>query len=119
TRAMARSITTAQAAGTLTLSVRFDLSNAVGFSGFNLKAAKGTTWGGTNGSELISVGLRPANGNNTIAVNGGTQTINLGSEIRGAIIDFILNYDCTAGTYQLGAKFRGTSTFTTTTGPLK
>ncbi|HEY4282883.1 MAG TPA: alkaline phosphatase family protein, partial [Chthoniobacterales bacterium] len=119
TQGMGRSITNPQAAGTLTLSVRFDLSNAVGFSGFNLKSAKGTSWGGTNGSELISVGLRTANGNNTIAINGGAQTINLGSEIRGQIIDFVLNYDSTAGTYQLGAKFRASSTFTTTTGPLK
>src|SRR6185369_17880556 len=76
-----------------------------------------------NGSELISVGIKPASGgqfgNNVIVVNGGTQTINLGSTIPGQIVDFALTYDCTAGTYQLGAKFRASSTFITTTGALK
>ena len=116
TQAMDRQILNAQASGTLTLSARFDVDNATAFSGFNLKSTEGTAFG-TN--ELISVGLRPANGNTTIAVNGGAQTINLGSEIRGGIIDFSLAYDCVAGTYTLGAKFRASANFTTVSGPLK
>ncbi|MFL6515700.1 MAG: TIM-barrel domain-containing protein, partial [Chthoniobacterales bacterium] len=80
-------------------------------------------WGGTNGSELISIGIKPLSagqfGNNVLVVNGGVQTINLGSTIPGQIVDLVLNYDCTAGTYQLGAKFRTSTTFVTTTGALK
>jgi len=116
TQACDRSITNPQAAGTLMLSVRFDVSNTVAFTGFNLKYDFGTTFGF---AELISVGIRPGNGNNSIAVNGGAQTINLGSDIRGQIVDFVLNYDCVAGTYTLGAKFRASSTYSTTAGPLK
>ena len=116
TQGMDRQIINAQSAGTLTLSARFDVSNTVAFSGFNLKSAEGATFGA---SELISVGIRPANGNNHIAVNGGVQTIDLGSDIRGQIVDFILSYDGIAGTYTLNAKFRASATYLTTSGPLK
>ena len=67
-----RKILDAQQAGTLNISVRWNVDNSVAFSGFNLKSATGTHFGD---SELISVGIRPGNGNNTIAVNGGAQTI--------------------------------------------
>ena len=116
TQAMDRQILNAQPSGTLTLSARFDVNNTVAFSGFNLKSTEGSTFGT---SELISVGLRPANGNTTIAVNGGAQTINLGSEIRGAVVDFSLSYDCVSATYTLGTKFRSSTAFTTVSGTLK
>ncbi|MEY2537204.1 MAG: alpha-D-xyloside xylohydrolase [Verrucomicrobiota bacterium] len=116
TQAADRQILNAKQAGTLNISVRWNVNNAVAFSGFNLKSAQGTTFGA---NELISVGLRPANGNNTIAVNGGAQTINLGSEIRGQVVDFVLNYDGLSGTYQLGAKFRASAGYLFTSGNLK
>lgn len=116
TQAADRQILNAGQAGTLTLSARWNVNNSVAFSGFNLKSAQGATFGA---NEIISVGMRPANGNTTIAVNGGAQTINLGSEVRGQIIDLFLTYDGQAGTYTLGAKFRASSTYTTTTGALK
>lgn len=113
---MDRMIVNAESAGTVTLSCRFDVSNTVAFSGFNLKYAQGTHFGD---DELVSVGLTPGTGNNSIAVNGGTQTINLGLTIPGQIVDFTLAYDCIAGTYTLGAKFRASGTFTYTSGALK
>ncbi|MDB6147416.1 MAG: hypothetical protein JWO45_1080 [Spartobacteria bacterium] len=116
TQAMDRQILNAKQAGTLSLSVRWDVSNTIAFSGFNLKSAAGTTFGA---NELISVGIRPASGNNVIAVNGGAQTINLGSTIPGQIVDLVLTYDGQVGTYTLGAKFRANSTYITTTGILK
>jgi len=61
--------------------------------------------------ELVSVGIHPANGNNSIAINGGAQTINMGSAIPGQIVNFVLTYDCATGTYTLGAKFSTSATF--------
>ena len=116
TQAADRQILNAKAAGTLSLSVRFNVNNTVSFSGFNLKSAAGTTFGA---NEIISVGIRPTNGNNVIAVNGGAQTINLGSTIPGQIVDFVLTYDGLSGTYSLGAKFRGSLGYTFTSGALK
>jgi len=87
TQAADRQILNAKAAGTLALSVRWNVNNTVSFSGFNLKSATGTHFGD---NELISVGIRPGNGNNTIAVNGGAQTINLGSSVLGQVIDLDL-----------------------------
>jgi alpha-D-xyloside xylohydrolase len=116
TQAADRQIINAQQAGTLNISIRWNVDNATAFSGFNLKTATGTHFGD---NELISVGIRPGNGNNSIAVNGGAQTINLGSDIRGQIVDLVLTYDGLAGTYQLGAKFRASPTYITTAGSLK
>jgi alpha-D-xyloside xylohydrolase len=116
TQAADRQILNAKQAGTLTISVRWNVNNSVAFSGFNLKSATGTTFGA---NEIISVGMRPGNGNNAIAVNGGAQTIDLGSDIRGQIVDLILNFDGLSGTYQLGAKFRASAGYTFTSGNLK
>jgi alpha-D-xyloside xylohydrolase len=122
TQGMDRQILNAQQAGTLTISFRPDVNNSVAFSGFNLKSAPGTHFGD---NELISVGIHPADGNNTIAVNGGTSvtphgpTINLGSDLRGQVLDFTLTYDGLSGTYTLGAKLRSSTTFTFVSGNLK
>jgi alpha-D-xyloside xylohydrolase len=126
TQGMDRQILNAQQAGTLTISCRFDVNNSVAFSGFNLKSAQSAPGNGSFGAnEVISVGIHPADGNTTIAVNGGTgvnpagQTINLGADLRGQIIDFILTYDGLSGTYTLGAKLRASTNYTFTSGPLK
>ena len=111
-----RAITNATPAGTLKISIRWNVDNGVSFSGFNLKSAPGNTFGS---NELISVGIRPGNGNNAIAVNGGAQTIDLGSDIRGQIVDLVLTYDGASGTYQLGAKFRASAGYSYTSGNLK
>src|SRR4029078_11934080 len=60
TQAADRQILNAKAAGTLALSVRWNVNKPVSFSGFNLKSATGTHFGD---NELISVGIRPGNGN--------------------------------------------------------
>ena len=116
TQAADRQIVNAQQAGTLNISVRWNVDNSVAFSGFNLKTAAGSTFGA---NELISVGMRPANHNTAIAVNGGAQTIDLGSDIRGQIVDLVLTYDGLSGTYRLGAKLRTSAGFTYTSGNLK
>lgn len=116
TQALDRQILNASKAGTLSLSVRWNVNNTVAFSGFNLKSAPGTHFGD---NELISVGIRLGNGNNSIAVNGGAQTINLGSSVLGQVIDLVLTYDGLSGTYLLGAKFRATSGYSFTSGNLK
>ncbi len=126
TQGMDRQILNAQLAGTLTISCRFDVNNSTSFAGFNLKSAQSAPGTGSFGAnELISVGIHPADGNNTIAINGGTgvtphgQIINLGTDLRGQIIDFVLTYDGLSGTYTLGAKLRSNSNFTYVSGPLK
>lgn len=109
----------AYTAGTLTLSARFDLSNTVAFSGFNLK--NNSTAPGTFGSgELVSFGLTPGTGNNSIFVDGlgASTSINLGSSIPGQIVDFRLTFDAIAGTYTLEAKFRASGTFSSVSGNL-
>jgi hypothetical protein len=116
-QAFDRTITSPVTNGEYTVSARFNLDNSVSFSGFNLKSAAGSTFGD---SELLSFGLTPGSGNDAIFVGGAANTtINLGSEIRGAVIDFDVIYDSTAGTFDIGAKFRADSTFTRVTGSLK
>ena len=97
--------------------MRFDLSNAAGFSGFNLKSATGASFAA---NELVSFGLSPSGGNNAIFVAGSAnQTIPLGSEIRGQIVDLKLDYNCALGVYTLGAKFRASSSYVSVGGNLK
>jgi glycosidase len=115
-QALARAISAPRQNGTVMLSARFDVSNTTGTTAFNLKSGIGASF---RANELLAFGLAPANGNTMIFVRGSNdKTINLGSEIRGAIIDFSLNYDSPSGTYQLGAKFRGSANFTTVSGNL-
>ena len=114
---LSRAILNPRQAGSLLLSARFDLSNTVGLSGFNIKSAPGTSFAA---NELLSFGLKPSTGNNAIFVTDSAgQTIPLGAEIRGQIIDFKLDYDCAMGTYTLGAKFRASTSYTTVSGSLK
>lgn len=115
-QALARAISAPRQNGTLTFSARFDVSNTTGTTAFNLKSSLGASF---TANELLAFGLAPANGNTVVFVRGSTnKTINLGSEIRGAIVDFSLNFDSQTGTYQLGAKFRGSANFTTVSGNL-
>lgn len=115
-QALSRS-TTVGSFGIYTSSVRFNLSNTVAFSGLNIKSSQGSTFGS---SELLSWGLTPGTGNTSIAVFGlANTTINLGSEIRGAVIDFSLAFNSLNSTFTLGAKFRASGSFTTVSGSLK
>ncbi|MEI8310460.1 MAG: PEP-CTERM sorting domain-containing protein [Verrucomicrobiota bacterium] len=103
--------------GIYSVSARFNLDNSVAFSGLNLKDTQGSTFGT---GELISFGLTPGTGNTSIFVAGSVnQTISLGSEIRGSVIDFQLTFNSTAATYTLGAKFSGAGSYTTVSGSLK
>jgi glycosidase len=113
---LCRSITAPGAAGTLTFSARFDVSNSAGFTGFNIKSAQGAAFAA---NELLSFGLTPSNGNTAIFVKGSTtQSINLDAELRGAVIDFKLDYNTGIGTYVLGAKLRASNSFATVSGNL-
>ncbi len=116
-QAFDRTVTSPVTNGEYTVSARFNLDNSVAFSGFNLKSATGSTFGD---SELLSFGMTPGTGDTAIFVGGAANTsIDLGSEVRGAIIDFDVIYDSTAGTFDIGAKFRSDSSFTRVTGNLK
>jgi glycosidase len=116
-QAACRALLNPRAAGTLTLSVRFDLSNAAAFSGFSIKSAQGTSFAA---NELLSFGLNPSTGNTTLFVAGSVnQTIPLGAEIRGAVVDLKVDYDCSLGTYTLGAKFRASPAYVSVSGNLK
>lgn len=98
-------------------SLRFNVNNSVSFSGVNLKSSLGTTFGT---DELIAFGMTPGTGNNSIGVFAGTNTsINLGSEVRGAVIDYQLTFNSLNSTYTLGVKFRSNSNFTFVSGSLK
>jgi alpha-D-xyloside xylohydrolase len=117
TQAADRQILNAKQAGTLTMSVRFNVTNTVAFTGFNLKSATGTHFGD---NEILSVGIHPVDGNNKVFAGGSVnQTIDLGSSTLGQVVDFILNYDGLSGTYQLGAKFRASSGYTFVSGNMK
>jgi len=112
-----RALSTSLSLAEYDVSARFDVDNAVGFSGFNIKSGAGSTFGSF---ELLSFGLAPGTGNNAIFVGGSSNTnINLGSGIPGQIVDFRLLFDTTAGSYTLGAKFRADSSYTTVSGNLK
>jgi hypothetical protein len=112
-----RSINTPTTFGQYKVSARFNLDNAIAFSGFNLKSGAGSTFGA---NELLSFGLQPATGNNSIFIGGSVNaSINLGTELRGAVIDFDVIYNTALGTYDVGAKIRSNPTFTRVQGSLK
>ena len=102
-----RSLNTPEVAAIYNLSARFNLGNDHGFSGFNIKSAPGTAFGGA--SELLAFGLDPSGGSGNISIfdNTGTHLIVLDGELRGSVIDFGLTFDTTAGTYTLTASERG------------
>ncbi|MBU6398951.1 MAG: LEPR-XLL domain-containing protein, partial [Verrucomicrobia bacterium] len=97
--------------GTYSLTARFDVTNTAGFSGFNLKSAKGSAFAD---SELLRFGLDPSTGNTKIYVMGlsgeGAQALDFGAtDLRGAVVKFSLAFDTGAGTYTLTATV-GTAT---------
>jgi len=116
-QAYSRSITSPLTAAEYSGTIRFNEANDVAFDGLNIKSSQGSTFGA---GELLSWGLRPADGNDRLFVGGLTnQQLILGGEIRGAVVDFDLKYDTTAGTYDLGAKYRASGSYTRITGSLK
>lgn len=117
TQGLGRTLDTALTSGTFTIDVRFDVDNSEGFSGFNLKSALGSSFGG---NELLSIGLTPGSGNDSIFVgdSGGSKTINLGSNVLGAILNFEVDFDAGAGTYIARAKFDSDLSFTAVSGNL-
>lgn len=104
TQTFGRTLDSGVVAGTYSLTLRFDLNNSVGSSGFNLKTTLGTSLGG---GELLFVGLTPGSGNNVLFVNDGTgtHTFAVGSlgELRGQVLDFSVSFDTAASTYSLTA----------------
>ena len=111
-----RPLLTPLANGTYSFSARFSLPNALGFSGFNLKSQVSSHF---SDGELLRIGLDPATGNTSLKVTGAdTRTLNLGSDIRYSVLDCIVTFDATIGTYTVSAKFRNQSTYTTVSGGL-
>ena len=122
THSTRRTLSVPRRSGTVSFSARFDLSNTVAFSGVNLKSADGTSFGA---NELLSVGLQPASGllggNTSIVVTdrSGQRNIDLGSEVRGRILDVRIDFDCLVGSHTTGVKFREAPAYTSLQGDLK
>jgi hypothetical protein len=104
--------------GEFGFSFRANVPNNQGFKGGSLKSTLGTSFGD---GELISVGITTTSGNNGVLVTdaaGTPRTLNLGGEVRGAIIDVLVNFSILDGTYTLSAARRGNPA-ATLTGTLK
>ena len=99
--------------GTVIVSTRFNVDNTKGFSGFNLKSAAGSGSGGFGVGELVSFGISPVGGNNGILVTdvSGQRVLDLGMDVRNAVIDFQVDFDALNRRYVVGAKFRADATF--------
>ncbi|MFZ4483411.1 MAG: alpha-amylase family glycosyl hydrolase [Chthoniobacterales bacterium] len=99
-----RTISQPRPFGTFSFALRCDVDNTKGFTGLNLKAQSGTSFGA---GELISVGMTPLSGgvggNNGLLVTdaGGPRMIDFGVESRGAIFDASLDFDTLTGSYTL------------------
>lgn len=103
--AMIRPLEASVAAGVLSLAGRFDLNNDNGFSGFNLQNSVGS-YGGS--AEFIAVGTRANFDNDLRILDGGTEEVlTFTSSIIGAVIQFSLDFDTVAGTYDLTASANG------------
>ena len=115
-----RSINTTRQYGSMLVSARFNVDNAKGFSGFNLKSTAGSGASGFGAGELVSFGVAPAAGNNGILVtdSSGQRVLNLGADVRNAIIDFKVDFDAQNRRYVVGAKFRTNASFTTVSGTM-
>jgi PEP-CTERM motif len=98
--ATARPLAASLAIGSETMLGRFDVDNTVGFTGFDIKSTVGSTFGA---GQLLSWGLTPATGNSNILVTGSVTTnISMGSdELRGAILQYTVNWNTIAGTYSM------------------
>ena len=103
--AVSRPLVTPLSQGSLSVLVRHDLDNATGFSGINLKSIAGPLFGG---GELLAVGLVPTSiysggGNDNVSVFGSTsQSVSPnGGELRGDILDYIVDWNTDAGTYDV------------------
>ena len=116
-----RPISTTRQFGTMLVSARFNVDNTKGFSGFNLKSTAGSGSSGFGSGELLSFGLSTNLGNNVIMVtdSNGIRAIDLGADVRNAIVDFKIDFDARNRRYVAGAKFRTNATFTTVRGVMK
>ena len=119
-----RSVSSPRSSGVFAFSARFDLDNTKGFAGVNLKSQTNSSFGT---GELLSIGIMPASGtlggNNGLVVTdqSGQRMISFGTnEIRGALVDVKISFDCLSGAYVAGAKIRGVNTdYLNLTGSLK
>ncbi len=88
--------------GVYSLNARFDLDNATGTSGFNIKSALGSTFGS---NEELFFGLTPGSGNSSIFISDGTgnHTLSLPGvgELRGTNLNFSVSFDTLADSYTL------------------
>jgi uncharacterized repeat protein (TIGR01451 family) len=115
-----RSVSTTRQFGSMLVSARFNVDNAKGFSGFNLKSANGSGASGFGAGELVSFGVAPAGGNNGILVtdSSGQRVLDLGADVRNTILDFKVDFDARNRRYVVGAKFRTNSSFTRVSGTM-
>ena len=107
TQTLARAINAPLELGIYSLTASFNVTNSVGFSGFNLKTGVG---GGLGDGELLSIGLLPSAGNGVFYVtqSGGTQTFSIPgvTDLRFQNIDFSIAFDSGAATYSITATIR-------------
>ena len=119
-QAVGRAINSPIFAGTYTLSLSFNLSNATDFSGFNLKNSIG---GSLGAGELLFVGLTASNGNASLLIGDGTggHSVSLGADpdLRFENIDFSISFDTGALTYSLTATVRDSGDVGMFSGTLK
>lgn len=91
-----RSLDTTLPAGVVFADLLFNLSNSAGFSGLNLKTSLG---GGFGSGELLSVGLAPGNDQGLLVTgSSGSQTVALGTELRGNRLTVRIEFDTSLGT---------------------
>ncbi len=99
---IARPLERAAVDGTYTVFARFDVNNNAGESGFSLKTAAGSAFNDSNA--ILRFGLIGNSLNDTIVVNGGTETLDVSgadNSVTGDTIRFDLTFDTAAGTYSL------------------
>lgn len=116
-QALTRALLNASGAGVVQLSVRFDGDATRAFSGVSLRSAAGANFAA---ADLLSFGLQPSSGADVLVVRGASeQTLPLGADVRGSVLDLRVEFDAPSGTYALSAKRRASAEFTTVRGLLK
>jgi len=99
--AMGRPLDMTVTQGTASVLARHNVNNEAAFTGFNLKSSTGGLFGT---DELVAFGLVPGDNSLVSAFGGdGTKTLNptADGELRGDLLEYLLDFNTTAGTYML------------------
>lgn len=108
--AIGRALSNAAAVGSISLVMRHNVDNGDDFTGFNLKTTSSATFGT---SELLSVGLTPAGGNQAVRYNPGTPaSLSFGEELRGQVMSYTASWNTIQGTFAIAASRNGATPLT-------